>query len=331
MDLSLGARRTSPHARPPRSVQLPWRTGHVSWRGIAFVVLLIAYVLVTFGVTFHSPLMRVDNYLQELSIRHSHHAWVRPLNDYAMLGQRAPSTLVALPWFLWRTWRQRSPRPLILLGTALLALNLSVGVVKLAVGRLGPLRTQHAHDVFVGGNIYPSGHVSNTVVLYGMIAWIAVKHRRVLVGAVVFLATSIGMATIFLNTHWFSDVLGGWLAGALVLLALPTLMPYAERGVDAVVRGVLGLWHRVRDWADEMPEAPPSVLKSPVRAHATTKPAAKPAAKSAAKSAAVPAAVRDGEPSAEPVAEPVAAPAVDQGNETPVSSSAGAKRPVAAA
>ena len=44
-----------------------------------------------------------------------------------------------------------------MLGTALLVLNLSVGVVKLATGRLGPLPRTNVHAVFEGGNIFPSG------------------------------------------------------------------------------------------------------------------------------------------------------------------------------
>jgi membrane-associated phospholipid phosphatase len=155
-----------------------------------------------------------------------------------MLGQRAPATFTALPWIVWRCWRMRTRAPLVRLVVALIVLNLSVGVVKIFVGRNGPLHTPNAHDVFAGGNIYPSGHTANAVVLFGLLAWMAVRHRRAAIAAAVFLSGSIGLCTIYLDTHWFSDVVGGWLAGALVLLVLPTLTPPAERLVDAVVRRV---------------------------------------------------------------------------------------------
>lgn len=284
--------------RFPRSVRVPGQTGRMPWRAIVFTVLLVAYVLLTLGVVFHSPILSLDQHLQSLNIRHRYPVWDRPLNDYAMLGQRAPSTLVALPWFLWRAWRQRSARPLVLLGTGLLLLNVSVGAVKLATGRVGPLRTHHAHDVFVGGNIYPSGHVSNTVVLYGLIAWIAVKHRRLLIAGVVFLAASVGMTTIFLDTHWFSDVLGGWLAGALVLVALPTVMPYSERAFDAAWGRTVRLWRALRGRPAPQPVPPPDGTAA--------------------------------EPGAGEI--PVAGDDLPaQGNETPVSSSARDQRPAAVA
>ena len=42
------------------------------------------------------------------------------------------------------------------------------------------------------------------------------------------------MATVYLGTHWLSDVLLGWTAGLLVLLALPwcePLIAHAENGI----------------------------------------------------------------------------------------------------
>lgn len=200
-----------------------------------FAIVLLAYLLVTIGVAFRSPILSIDTDLVDLHLKHNHPEWRLWVKAMVLFGQRGPATLFFLPLFLWKTWRTRSSRPLVLLGTALILLNVSVGIVKVATGRIGPMRTTDAHDVFVGGDIYPSGHVSNTVVLYGLIAFIAFRHRRAAVAAAVLLSISVGLGTIYLDTHWFSDVLGGWLAGALVLLALPTVMPPVQRAVDAVV------------------------------------------------------------------------------------------------
>jgi undecaprenyl-diphosphatase len=202
---------------------------------VLFGIVLLAYLLVTVGVAFRSPILSIDTDLVDLHLKHNHPEWRLWVKAMVIFGQRGPATLFFLPLFLWKTWKTRSTRPLVLLGTALILLNVSVGIVKIATGRIGPLRTTNAHDVFVGGNIYPSGHVSNTVVLYGLIAFIALTHRRAAVAVAVLLSVAVGLGTIYLDTHWFSDVLGGWLAGALVLLALPTVMPAAQRGVDAVV------------------------------------------------------------------------------------------------
>jgi membrane-associated phospholipid phosphatase len=218
----------------------------IPWRRIGFLALLAAYLVVTLGVIFRSPIIDLDHAIQQLHLQRRWHGWYPRIEIYVMLGQRAPSTLVALPWIAWCAWRARSPRPLVLLATGLIVLNLSVGVVKVITGRIGPLATRNVHDVFAGGNIYPSGHVSNTVVLYGVIAMLAVKHRKLAVAAAVWVTVSVGLCTLYLNTHWFSDVLGGWLAGSLVLVALPWVMPYTEWAAEAVIDRIKLAWRRRR-------------------------------------------------------------------------------------
>jgi membrane-associated phospholipid phosphatase len=218
----------------------------VSVRVVVFWVVLGVYALLTIGVLFHSPLLTLDQDVLRLDLRQRHRDWFYPVHTFVMLGQRGPATLVALPWFAWRAWKSRSPRPFIMLGAALVLLNLSVGFVKVATGRLGPSATHHAYSVFEGGDIYPSGHVSNAVVLYGVIAMLAVGHRRAVAAAAVTASLAIGLSTIYLDTHWLTDVLGGWLAGCLVLLALPSAMPYAEWLYYTLARYAKRAWIAVR-------------------------------------------------------------------------------------
>ncbi len=200
-----------------------------SRRVVAFWVLLLVYVLVTLGVVYRSPLLTLDTDLFKLDLQRRYPDWKPWVKAYVMLGQRGPATLLFLPWFCWVAWRNRTPRPLLTLGVALVLLNISVGVVKLATGRLGPLQTSNTHRIFDGGSIYPSGHVSNAVVLYGCLAMIAVNHRRLAACAAAFLSVTVGLGTVYRDTHWFSDVVGGWIAGGLVLVAVPWAMPWAER------------------------------------------------------------------------------------------------------
>ena len=166
------------------------------------------------------------------------------LNSYVVLGQRGPSAIIATVWLGWRSWRARSWRPLLVLGVALVLLNMTVGAVKIGMGRLGP---HYAHVIdssalFQGGGIFPSGHTANAVVTWGVLAYLAVRHRRT--GAVLagFLATTVGLTTVYLGTHWVSDVLAGWAAGVLVLLVLPLFEPVIATA-DERMRA---LWDRRR-------------------------------------------------------------------------------------
>ena len=235
--------------------------GHVrlSARQVVLVVLALAFVLLTLGVVVRSPLLTLDRDVFRLDLRQHYPAWFSTVHTYVMLGQRGPSTLVALPWFLWRAWKSRSARPLIMLGTALFVLNLSVGVVKLATGRLGPMATHQVHAVFDGGDIFPSGHVSNAVVLYGVAAMLAVSLHRTAIMAAAFISLTVGLSTIYLDTHWLTDVLGGWLAGGLVLIVLPWLTPIVERLLATAGGRAVSLWLAVRP----RPELPPDLGYAP--------------------------------------------------------------------
>jgi membrane-associated phospholipid phosphatase len=203
------------------TVRLRRRSLRLDRRGILFGVLGVLFIALTLAVALKSPLLRLDSDVFDLHLRERWPGAFHWVNSYELLGQRAPSTLAALPWFVWRAWRSRSWRPLVTLGVALLLLNFGVGFVKVVTGRLGPLRTDLATAVFRGGDIYPSGHVSNAVVLYGTIAILAVGYRRLVKAMAVFISVTVGLGTIYLDTHWLTDVLGGWLAGSMVLLAVP--------------------------------------------------------------------------------------------------------------
>jgi undecaprenyl-diphosphatase len=157
--------------------------------------------------------------------------WVR-------LGQRAICLALAALWLGLRAWRERDLRPLGVLVVATLLTNIGVGTMKTLVGRLGPLqlgsgaRLPGATEVFApGGTIFPSGHTANAVVTGGVLVLVARGHRRLGAVLAAVVAVSVGLTTVYLGTHWLSDVVAGWCAGGLVLLALPTVVPWAERTV----------------------------------------------------------------------------------------------------
>ena len=63
----------------------------------------------------------------------------------------------------------------------------------------------------------PSGHAQNSVVIWGLLAYVSKRRWVWLVAAL--LAFAIGISRIYLGVHFPSDVLAGWLVGALVLWA----------------------------------------------------------------------------------------------------------------
>jgi membrane-associated phospholipid phosphatase len=202
-------------------------------RARMFGILLAIYLALTIAVLVRSPVLRLDDWIADLTLRKDYSGLLSPVRALVDLGQRRPVAQFVVPILLLVAWRTRSSRPLVTLVVALVALNFSVGVVKLSTGRLGPRGGHAVGQIFSGGDIYPSGHVSNAVVMYGLVAmFVPARHRTKAAVAAGMVSFVVGVGTLYLKTHWFTDVVGGWLAGSLVLCSLPWLVPYAQRVVD---------------------------------------------------------------------------------------------------
>ncbi|NJP67833.1 phosphatase PAP2 family protein [Streptomyces sp. ventii] len=170
------------------------------------------------------------------------------LDYFVVLGQRGPTAALIAAWLGWRSWRQRTLRPLLVMGCALLLLNLSVGAAKLGMGREGPhyANIVGSNEMFLTGDIFPSGHTANAVVTWGILAYLATtpQARRILSIIAAVFALGVGTTTVYLGTHWVSDVLLGWAAGLLILLALPWFEPLLDRIEMRVLTDRDRLWER---------------------------------------------------------------------------------------
>ncbi|MFI6150756.1 phosphatase PAP2 family protein [Streptomyces sp. NPDC051109] len=210
----------------PAHLQTPQMSRH---RVVLLGSTLAFYLAIVVAVLTTSWLVRLD---WQVMFFRPYEQWpqLHAFLDYlVVLGQRGPTAVMVAAWLGWRSWRQHTLRPLITLGVALLLLNITVGAVKLGLGRLGPhYATQiGSAELFAGGDIFPSGHTANAVVTWGILAYLAstTVTRRVLSVVSATVSLSVGATTVYLGTHWVSDVLLGWSAGLLIMLALPWFEP----------------------------------------------------------------------------------------------------------
>lgn len=198
--------------------------------------LLVASIFAIFSllVLAGPPITGMDQFFFDLHLVPRSSVWHEPLTIWVMLGQRVPAMAIAGLYALYRARRTGSGEPLVLFGIAAILFTASVGMLKYSTGRIGPRYIDQAHTVWDGGNIYPSGHVTGTVALYGVMVLIApVAYRRVAAYVTGALALSIGVGVIALNTHWASDVVGGYLDGALVLMIAWAVTPEVRRRLAA--------------------------------------------------------------------------------------------------
>jgi membrane protein DedA with SNARE-associated domain/membrane-associated phospholipid phosphatase len=82
---------------------------------------------------------------------------------------------------------------------------------------------------------FPSGHAMGSLVAYGMIAYLAIAEwprwsvRLAVIGGVTLLVLLIGLTRLYLGVHYFSDVVGGYAAGAVWLATCISACEVARR------------------------------------------------------------------------------------------------------
>lgn len=241
----------------PAHIDVPRMSRH---RVVLLVATLAFYLAIVWAVVITSWLVRLDwqvmffrPYQQWASIH-----WF--VDYYVVLGQRGPTAVMVAAWLGWRSWRQHTLRPLLTLGASLLLLNITVGAAKLGMGRLGPhyAITIGSNEMGLGGDIFPSGHTANAVVTWGILAYLAStpRARRWLSALSAVTSLGVGLATVYLGTHWLSDVVLGWAAGLLILLALPWFEPLIARAETGIF-SLRDAWRARRGRTAPVPAASP--------------------------------------------------------------------------
>ncbi|MEU9241956.1 phosphatase PAP2 family protein [Streptomyces sp. NPDC048385] len=170
------------------------------------------------------PLVAVDENIADAAHRwavadHGTTQVLRVLTDWVWdpLTMRLLCAAVAV-WLVWRrsAW-----------WTALwLALTCALGTIaqqslKTAVGRPRPVWPDPVDSAHYAA--FPSGHTMTATVVCGLLLWLL--HRRgtrraiwrTALAAAGVSVVGVGLTRVWLGVHWPSDVLGGWLLGALVV------------------------------------------------------------------------------------------------------------------
>lgn len=153
---------------------------------------------------------------------------LRRLDDLGLRSLTATVLLIAAAYiaYKFKTWR-----PLNLAMISLLSLNLVVGTFKIFLGRTKP---RDGFDLLhAGGMSYPSGHASNAVLSWGILAYLIYRYAKVdryqgrLASAgVALISLTVCVVSLIRHTHWFSDLLGGLFIGSALLVAVIAIDRY---------------------------------------------------------------------------------------------------------
>ncbi|MET8554372.1 phosphatase PAP2 family protein [Streptomyces sp. NPDC004959] len=212
-----GTPRTPPGQGTPTSASGRWRTAALVLGGLS--ALLLGLVASSWP-----PLLSLDSSL------------ARSAHRRAVRDEGLTHTCRVLSDWVWDPWTFRLLAALLVVwllarGARGLAVRIAVVCVvsavlqqllKAAVGRPRPVWRDPVDSAHFAA--YPSGHALTATVVSGLLWWVLRGYgapRPVLwaVGAVLVVSVvGVGLTRVWLGVHWPSDVVGGWLLGALLVV-----------------------------------------------------------------------------------------------------------------
>ncbi|MEY4232067.1 MAG: hypothetical protein RL144_267 [Actinomycetota bacterium] len=195
------------------------------------LLLLVGFLLVTQQVIINGPLVTYDEEIAsqpQPEFEGLSEFILRRLDDLGLRGLTATVLLIAAAFiaYKFKTWR-----PLNLAVLSVVLLNLVVGGFKLMLGRTKP---RDGFDLLhAGGMSFPSGHASNAVLSWGILAYIIYRYAKVdryqgrlATAGVVAISLTVCIVSLIRHTHWFSDLLGGLFIGSALLVAVIAIDRY---------------------------------------------------------------------------------------------------------
>ncbi|MET9717797.1 phosphatase PAP2 family protein [Streptomyces rochei] len=133
---------------------------------------------------------------------------------------------------LWLWFRRGDRWTAVWLGAACLLGSLLQQLLKAAVDRARPVWPDPVDSAHFAA--FPSGHAMTATFVCGLLVWLVHHYgaadgvRRAALAAAVVSVAGVGVTRVWLGVHWATDVLGGWLLGALVV-ALAALVHRRRR------------------------------------------------------------------------------------------------------
>jgi membrane-associated phospholipid phosphatase len=191
----------------------------VKWSSLFF----LGFIVVTQQVITNGQLIALDAKIANAG-RTDFPSWIdfllMRIDDLGLRGLTATALMIAAIYIArrFKTWR-----PLNLAILSLIALNLTVGLAKLLIGRTKP--QLNVDLIYAGGLSYPSGHASNALLSWGVLAYLIYRYAhvdryrgRLASTGVALISLSVCVVSLFRNTHWLSDLVGGLFIGAALLV-----------------------------------------------------------------------------------------------------------------
>ncbi|GAA2378377.1 phosphatase PAP2 family protein [Dactylosporangium salmoneum] len=183
-------------------------------------LLVAGFVVITILLAAKTPLLSLDLAVRDFVDAHRP-SWADTLlrwcNRLGQGGQVLTPLAVIVAFFLTRA--RRTVRPFLLVIGAFAITYVTIGPLKIWTDRLAASEHLHAHPEYLfyadEGMSYPSGHVVNAIVWYGVLATLltGVVSPRVVAAIRYTVPLVLLFTTTYLSFHWITDGLAALLLG----------------------------------------------------------------------------------------------------------------------
>ena len=202
-----------------------------AWRRPAWLVpggLLLTLALLTINVLADGPLVGMDRRIRAAVQAQAHSAtwrwagdsWHAPARLLVELGNNQVAVPVLALSALFVAVRHRSLRPLLAAAAGVVLLLVTVIPAKILIARPGPGQPAVAPGHL---GVFPSGHTTTAGVCLALAVLLLApdlpaRIRRAAVAVMAALCFLVGVALVWCDFHWFTDVVAGWALTALIVM-----------------------------------------------------------------------------------------------------------------
>ena len=192
-----------------------------------------AFGAITQDVLGHEEATRLDGPVNRFFVQHRTPGVTTAMKAVTFLGGWPVLigliAVVGVAWWL----RRRTWRPLAIGLGAWVGAAILTNTVKALIGRARPPASEWIGTA--SGGSFPSGHATDSVAVYGIIAALLAAatpywSRKVAAWAgALLLWIAVGTTRLYLGVHWLTDVLGGYALGGVWLFSYLTVVRAVER------------------------------------------------------------------------------------------------------
>lgn len=159
---------------------------------------------------------QIDNAVSAWFVGHQNPLMYKAALVATWIGSPAVMVLIAIAAGVWFYGRSGGSKAGVMVAAPAVGGLLS-GIIKLLYGRARPAGAALLNEQTYS---FPSGHAATSAAVMVSLCYVLARERMISWPAAIVIGGSVplivGLTRLYLNVHWFTDVIGGWTVGLLV-------------------------------------------------------------------------------------------------------------------